>query len=491
MPDAVTITRLRHPARIALIAVLVALVLPLAGLAWDLRLRNAADELAATRERLVALRGRLTDQTPAAEGSLVLAQDIADRQILAEQLLALGHNQQWCGGLDVQRLQQQLADPSPAAIDILLDVVAAAERRVRVAAGWSRLWLVVGFVAAAVPAGIAILALGRLQRRLARLVPEAASSSGSAARRALLAALPLPEALVVPSPTPVTQLVAIRPRPLPAFALVPPPPPLGRLRGRVLVVEDNPINQRVTHRQLAELGIEVEVVDDGETALRRLAGEVWDAVLMDLQLPGIDGLTATSRWRAQEIAEGRRRLPVVAITANASGSDRAACFAAGMDGYLAKPARLDDLHKALVRWLASQPVPTPSAPSPIIAEAASGHPMEQLHDSALWAKLRQETATTDPLMLEELMRELRHQAPGNLTALTAALAAADWEAVRAVAHRLKGSAGMLGLPRLSISARDLELAARAAAPADAEESLKDLRQVLAETLADPAVAALG
>ncbi len=494
MLDATAITRLHRPARTALIALLVALVLPVAGLVWDLRLRSTADELAATRERLVALRERLGDHAAHSAGPLALAENLVGRQVLADQFLVLGRYQQWCGGLNVQRLQQQFSGPSLATIDALLDIVATAERRVRVATGWSRLWLLAGLAAAVVPAGVAVLAIRRLQRRIARIVPETASgSSSSAARRARIATMP-PS---VSSATPVTQLAAIRPRTSAAgFIATPLSQPMGRLRGRVLVVEDNPINQRVTQRQLTELGIDAEVVDDGETALRRLAGERWDAVLMDLQLPGIDGLIATSRWRAQEISEGRRRLPVVAITANASDSDRSACFAAGMDGYLAKPARLDDLYQALTRWLSGQPVPTsvtPSpviAPSPIIAAPAAEHQLQQLHDSAMWAKLRSETAATDPRMLEELMKDLRAQVPQQLSALSAALSATDWEALRAIAHRLKGSAGMLGLPRLSIAARDVELAARNEHEV-ADVRLGDLRLAITETFADPAVAALG
>ena len=121
---------------------------------------------------------------------------------------------------------------------------------------------------------------------------------------------------------------------------------------RILVVEDDLINQRVISLMLQRLGVQYQVVPDGQSALNALQAGDWDLVLMDCQLPGIDGLETTRRAR---LMLGERELPIVALTANARAEDRTACLAAGMDDFLAKPVRSDVLQTCLARWL--HPVP--------------------------------------------------------------------------------------------------------------------------------------
>ncbi|MFZ5495849.1 MAG: ATP-binding protein [Verrucomicrobiota bacterium] len=117
---------------------------------------------------------------------------------------------------------------------------------------------------------------------------------------------------------------------------------------RILVVEDDVVNQRVITLMLQRLGLHCHVVPDGQAALNALEAAEWDLVLMDCQLPGIDGLETTRRAR---LLLGERELPIVALTANARPEDRAACLAAGMDDFLAKPVRSDVLQTCLARWL--------------------------------------------------------------------------------------------------------------------------------------------
>ncbi len=135
-------------------------------------------------------------------------------------------------------------------------------------------------------------------------------------------------------------------RPAPAVSAVSGQP----LRGRVLVVEDNAFNQTVLARMLEKLGLEVEVADNGEAALQRLAGDPFDLVLMDVQMPGMDGCEATRRLRRMEGA--RAKLPVIAVTANVLPADRRRCEEAGMDDVLHKPVDFATLEAALARWLA-------------------------------------------------------------------------------------------------------------------------------------------
>jgi PAS domain S-box-containing protein len=119
-------------------------------------------------------------------------------------------------------------------------------------------------------------------------------------------------------------------------------------RGRVLVAEDNPVNQKVASLQLKSLGFESDVVGNGEQALEALARLSYTLVLMDCQMPQMDGLTATRELRRRETAG--RHTPVIALTANAFASDREACIGAGMDDFLSKPVNLPELAAVLERW---------------------------------------------------------------------------------------------------------------------------------------------
>lgn len=123
-------------------------------------------------------------------------------------------------------------------------------------------------------------------------------------------------------------------------------------RARVLVVEDNAVNKLLVERQLAKLGYEHEIAAEAEVALDLLAraDHGFDVVLMDWQLPGIDGLEATRRIRDLERGS-ERRVPIVALTASAMSSDRLACRDAGMDDFLAKPASLATLSEVITRWV--------------------------------------------------------------------------------------------------------------------------------------------
>jgi signal transduction histidine kinase len=117
---------------------------------------------------------------------------------------------------------------------------------------------------------------------------------------------------------------------------------------KILVVEDDVINQRVITLMLQRLGMQCQVVAEGIAALKAIAEEEWDLVLMDCQLPGIDGYETTRRAR---LMDAGRELPIIALTANARPEDRAACLAAGMNDFIAKPVRSEILRACLARWL--------------------------------------------------------------------------------------------------------------------------------------------
>ncbi|MBA3002285.1 MAG: response regulator [Desulfurivibrio sp.] len=127
--------------------------------------------------------------------------------------------------------------------------------------------------------------------------------------------------------------------------------PEGALQGHVLLVEDNKVNQMVAKKMITGMGLTVDLAEDGEKALSALAAKQYDLVFMDCQMPLMDGYEATKAFRSQEV-QGDKRLPIIAMTANAMEGDRQKCLDAGMDDYLAKPVKKELLRKLLGQWLA-------------------------------------------------------------------------------------------------------------------------------------------
>lgn len=130
--------------------------------------------------------------------------------------------------------------------------------------------------------------------------------------------------------------------------------------GCVLLVEDNAVNQKVATHMLRRLGYAVEIARDGQQALDRLAEGTFDAVLMDCQMPVLDGHEATREVRRRE--RGGRRTPIIAMTAAAMAGDRERCVLAGMDDHVAKPVRSGHLAAVLRRWVAAPEVVLSDAP---------------------------------------------------------------------------------------------------------------------------------
>jgi len=184
--------------------------------------------------------------------------------------------------------------------------------------------------------------------------------------------LPVPPAETPPPPSPAPPSLAPAPAPVRT-----PEEPLPAARPmRVLLVEDNPVNLMVGQRLLGVLGTHCDSATNGEAALLRMSASRYDMVLMDCQMPVMDGYTATRRWREHEAATGGRRLPIVAMTANAMAGDRQKCLDAGMDDYLAKPVTRGELERCLFHWqqisaqqvAAAPPVVAPApAPAPVAA----------------------------------------------------------------------------------------------------------------------------
>jgi CheY-like chemotaxis protein len=123
--------------------------------------------------------------------------------------------------------------------------------------------------------------------------------------------------------------------------------PIGHTSLAILLAEDNPVNQRVAQRMLEKIGHSVVVANNGREAVEALERMRFDAVLMDMQMPEMDGLQATGAIRARELSQGLERTPIIALTANAMKGDREKCLMAGMDAYLSKPIKSAELKDAL------------------------------------------------------------------------------------------------------------------------------------------------
>jgi len=222
---------------------------------------------------------------------------------------------------------------------------------------------------------------------------------------------------------------------------------------RILLVEDNPVNLMVAQRLLQVLGYACETAGNGQVALDKLEAEHYDLVLMDCQMPVLDGYMATRRWRElEEERKPERRLPIVAMTANAMAGDRKKCLDAGMDDYLAKPVTRSDLERCITRWHGvSMPVPetlpTPEAIAVRSPPVLSASILDELRDV-----LGNEVDKIIAVYLED--------APRLIAQLERAAVGGDPIALRVAAHTLKSSSANVGATTLSEAARDLEESAR-------------------------------
>lgn len=246
----------------------------------------------------------------------------------------------------------------------------------------------------------------------------------------------------------------------------------------VLLVEDNPVNQVVAQAMLQSLGCSVEIAGNGRDALERVAAGQFDLVLMDCQMPVMDGFQATRDLRAREAA-GSARLTVIAMTASALEGDRELCLAAGMDDYLAKPFLREQLVAILSRWR-SQPVATAADGSgpdrtPVAENAKASADGSEVIDPSAIEFLRQ-METTQPGILQSILRKYLDSAQQFVKTIAEANAA-DLKEVERAAHSLKSSSARLGAHRLAKLASEIEMASRAGAM---EQVLDHARKIEAE-----------
>jgi signal transduction histidine kinase/ligand-binding sensor domain-containing protein/DNA-binding NarL/FixJ family response regulator len=246
--------------------------------------------------------------------------------------------------------------------------------------------------------------------------------------RCRAAAAPLPDA------------PAAQPGPAPAGS----PLPAELLPLRILVAEDNSVNQKVALLMLEQMGYSADVAGNGREVLDALHRQQYDLILMDVQMPRMDGLEATRRIVEEWPPAARPR--ILAMTANALRSDREACLAAGMDGYLSKPILFEALRDAILR-IESRP----AAPE----EPAGRADLPSL-DPSFVDRLRRLEVAAGREVVRPFIDDFLREAPPRLATLQQALASGDRDALVFTAHSLKGSSAQLGAVRLASLCQELE-----------------------------------
>jgi CheY-like chemotaxis protein len=244
-----------------------------------------------------------------------------------------------------------------------------------------------------------------------------------------------------------------------------------RFSGRVLLVEDNVVNQKVGQRFLERLGCEVELAANGEDAVEAWERGEYRIIFMDIQMPVMDGYMATQCIRERECANGREatgeRTPIVALTANAMTGQLERCLSAGMDGLLTKPLAVERLREVLERFDLGVPA------CDVLSEAAVDDLVSASHESpaAIDASQLGELAREDSDFVQSVVASFEKSMAQLHATMLAAAAAGELQQVVRAAHQVKGAASNLHAVSLSTVAADIEANARALSASELQERI--------------------
>jgi two-component system, sensor histidine kinase and response regulator len=239
------------------------------------------------------------------------------------------------------------------------------------------------------------------------------------------------------------------------------------------LAEDNRVNQALATRMLEKMGHTVTVANNGEEALALVASESFDLIFMDVQMPEMDGLTATRKIREGEKTTGAH-IPIVAMTAHAMKGDRERCLQSGMDGYITKPISSKEVEAAIMNSTNPTSVPATAAKEePAGSRSSTWDPEKAL-----------ERVDGDEKLFQEVMKIFLEETPGLLAKLRAGVAENQPEMVERAAHSLKGELGYLGVASISQKARELEEMGRNKDLQYAAEHMKSFETDLARLLAE-------
>jgi signal transduction histidine kinase/CheY-like chemotaxis protein len=271
------------------------------------------------------------------------------------------------------------------------------------------------------------------------------------------------------------------PRPT-SSVIAPVPSSPRRAGGRILVVDDNAVNRAVIVGMLEAFDCMVVEAANGREAVTAASGRGFDLIFMDCQMPELDGLEATAEIRRSELAEGQRRVPIVALTASALKGERERCLAAGMDDYLSKPIRQSELEDAVRRWVA--PSNEPELGSTVVKfqlsapvnGGGSTRAAKPAGDAAVALKDVLDTSVLDAIRsmpsrqpgnpLERLVGIYLEHTPVAIRKLRSAVDSGASQEAQRISHTIKSSTGMLGATGLARLLGDAESAGRAGNQAD-------------------------
>jgi signal transduction histidine kinase/DNA-binding response OmpR family regulator/HPt (histidine-containing phosphotransfer) domain-containing protein len=248
---------------------------------------------------------------------------------------------------------------------------------------------------------------------------------------------------------------------------------------RVLLAEDNPVNVEVARAMLESLDMQVDCARNGLDALQAMRTNSYDAVLMDCQMPVMDGFAATAEIRREEREAGRGRvLPIIAITANALQGDREACLAAGMDDYVSKPFSQQELAAVIGRWMAlplAATVHHDDAPPRLPPESVEVIQRDVINRVAL-DKIRALSRERGDALVQKVIAAYVDDTPLQLRTLRDAIDDLDTGIVRRVAHTLKSASANVGAEALAALCKEMEHLGRADTTEGADAILTDMEQ---------------
>jgi signal transduction histidine kinase/DNA-binding response OmpR family regulator/HPt (histidine-containing phosphotransfer) domain-containing protein len=243
-------------------------------------------------------------------------------------------------------------------------------------------------------------------------------------------------------------------------------PAAAKARARILVAEDNPVNQKVAVHMLNKLGYRCDLASNGQEAVVMLQQMPYDLVLMDCHMPEMDGYTATQLIRERE-ADGRKRTPILAMTANAMREDRAHCLECGMDGFIPKPIALEELETVLDCWIPDNVVMSEPAPAfalidpPSVSTASHASRISPSLDNSVLEGLRflQDDGGS---FIAGLVTTYVHDTLERMGVLRAALGPQYFTMIERAAHTIKGSSGNMGATRMASISSALQNAGKLA-----------------------------
>jgi CheY-like chemotaxis protein len=242
------------------------------------------------------------------------------------------------------------------------------------------------------------------------------------------------------------------------------------LHARLLIAEDNTVNQKVAAKMVEKLGYRADVVGNGLEALEALSRIPYAAVLMDVQMPEMDGYEATRETRRREEGQNRHT-PIIAMTANAMQGDKETALEAGMDDYIPKPVKPDELDAVLERWIL-RPEDATTASEAVDRTASLDDPI----DRSVLAGLRELQVEGEPDIVAELAGSFLKDVPVRLTELREATEIGDGRLVEQVAHALKGSSATVGAIKMEVICAEFEEIGRSGDLTAAPERLYHLHE---------------